>query len=92
MVASEEEWAAVTFSERAPTTNPFFTKSKKSDNRQMQRIRHKHGRRSYLSVGVGGGPQSLLEWEPTWSKDMGLFSCNIDSTLSCFARIVHLDW
>ena len=46
------QWPAVTFSERAPTTNPFFTKSNKCDVRHVQRIRQKHGRRSYLSVGI----------------------------------------
>ena len=69
---------AVTFSERAPTTNPFLTKSEKSDDRHVQRIRRKHGRHSYLSVGVGGDSQSLLEREPTRSKDRGLLSYNID--------------
>ena len=73
------QWPAVTFSIRAPTTNPFLTKSKKSDDRHVQRIRHKHGRCSYLSVGVGGDSQSLLEREPTRSKDRGLLSYNIDT-------------
>ena len=72
-------WRTVTVSERAPTTNPFLTKSKKSDDRHMQRIRHKHGRRSYLSVGVGGDSQSLLELGPIRSKCRGLLSYNIDS-------------
>ena len=72
------QWPAVTFSERAPTTNPFLTKSKKSDDRHVQRIRRKCGRRSYLSVGVGGDSQSLLEREPTRSEDRGLLSYNID--------------
>ena len=55
------QWPAVTFSERAPTTNPFLTKNKLSDVRHVQRIRHKDGRRSYLSVGVGSDSQSLLD-------------------------------
>ena len=71
------QWLAVTFSERAPTTNPFLTKSKKSNDRHVQRIRHKHGRRSYLSVGVGGDTQSLLYLEPILSKDSSLVSYNI---------------
>ena len=44
----------------------------------MQRTRQKHGRRSYLSVGIGGDSQSLLEREPTRSKDRGLLTFNID--------------
>ena len=99
-------------SEHAPTTNPFLTKSKKSDDRHVlvdphlcselapvlegygSRRRHprkgtivdrasvvfvtqqKHDRRSYLSVGVGGDSHSLLEREPTRSKDGGLRSYN----------------
>ena len=53
--------------------NPFLTKSKKSDDR------HKHCRRSYLSVDVGGDTQSFLELEPIWSKDRGLVSYNINN-------------
>ena len=45
----------------------------------MQRTRPKHGRRSYLSVGIGGDSQSLLEREPLRCKDRGLLSYNIDS-------------
>ena len=37
-------------SERTPTANPVLTKSEKSDDRHMQRIRRKHGRRLYLSM------------------------------------------
>ena len=59
------QWPAVTFSERAPITNPFLTKSKKSDDRHVQRTQHKHGGRSYHSVGGGYDSQSLLEREPT---------------------------
>ena len=67
------QWPAFTFKERARTTNPFLTKSKKkADDRHVQRIRHKHGRRSYLSGGIGDDSQSLLEREPTRSKDKGL--------------------
>ena len=71
-------WRAVTFSERAPTTNPFLTNSKKSDHRHIQRIRYKHGRHSYISVAVVRDSQSVLELEPVRSKDMGLLSYNID--------------
>ena len=39
---------------------------------------HKHGRGSYLSVGIGGDSQSLVEREPSRSKDRGLLSYNID--------------
>ena len=46
----------------------------KSDDRHMQRTRPKHGRRSYLSVGIGSDSQSLLEREPLRSKDRGLLS------------------
>ena len=49
---------------------------KKSDDRHVQRTRPKHGRRSYLSVGIGSDSQSLLEWEPLRSKDRGLLSYN----------------
>ena len=44
----------------------------------MHRKLHKHGRRSYLSVGTFGDSHSLLEREPLRSKDRGLFSYNID--------------
>ena len=44
----------------------------------MHQARHKHGRRSYLSDGIGGDSHSLLEPEPLWSKDRGLFSYNIE--------------
>ena len=46
----------------------------------MHRKRHKHGRRSYLSGGTGGGSQSLLEREPLQSKYRGLLSYNIEDT------------
>ena len=46
----------------------------------MHRKLHKHGRRSYLSVGRFGDSQSLLEREPLRSKDRGLYSYNIDDT------------
>ena len=68
-------------SERAPTTNPFFMKSKKSDDRHVQRIRHKHSRCPYLAVGVSGDSDSLLELQPTWYKGRGLLSYNIDAFL-----------
>ncbi len=79
MVYSEQQpalfkWRAVTFSERTPTTNPFLANSKKSDDRHVQRIRQKHGRRSCPSVGIGGDSQSLLERELTRSKDRALLS------------------
>ena len=80
------QWPAVTFSERASTTNPFLTKSTKSDDRHVQQIRQKRGRRSYLSVGVGGDSQSLLEREPTRSKERGLLSYNIDE---CNAGVLY---
>ena len=60
--------------------NPFLTKSSKSDDQHVQQIRHKHGRRTYLSVGVGGDSQSLLEQEPIRSKDSCLLSYNIEET------------
>ena len=44
----------------------------------MHRTRHKHGRRSYLSDGIGGDSQSLLEREPLRSNDRVLLSYNID--------------
>ena len=70
--------ASCTDSERALGMNPFLTNSKKSDDRHVHRIRQKHGRRSYLSVGIGGDSQSFLELEPIRSKDRGLLSYNID--------------
>ena len=86
------QWPAVTFSEHAPTMNPFLTKSKKSDDQRVQQIRHKHGRRSYLSVGVRGDSQSLLEREPTRSKDRGLLSYNIQGvdTLLCSRYLMSM--
>ena len=48
----------------------------------MLQTRHKHGRRSYLSDGIGGASQSLLEPEPLRSKDRGLFSYNIDNIIT----------
>ena len=79
---ASSRWPDVTFSERAPTTNPFLTKSKISDDRRVQRIRHKHDRPYYFSVGVGGDSQSLLEREPTRSKDKGLLSYNIEISVT----------
>ena len=67
----QRRWPSITFSERAPTTNTFLTKSKTSDDRHVQQIRHKHGRRSYPAVGVSGDSDSLLELEPNRSKDKG---------------------
>ena len=58
--------------------NPFLTNSKKSDDRNVQQTHvYKHGRRSYLSVGIGGDSQSTLEREPLRSKDRGLLSIDI---------------
>ena len=44
----------------------------------MQRTRPKHGQRSYLSVGIVGDSQGLLERETLWSKDRGLLSYNME--------------
>ena len=44
----------------------------------MHQTRHKHGRCSYLSDGICGDSQSLLEPEPLRSKDRGLSFYNID--------------
>ena len=55
----------VTVSKRTTTMNPCFTKSKTSDDRHVQCIRHKHGRRSYIAVIVG----SRLELEHTRFKE-----------------------
>ena len=54
-----------------------FDRVKKSDDRHVQRTLQKHGRRSCLFVDIGGDSQSLLEREPTRSKDRGLLSYNI---------------
>ena len=71
------ECPAVTFSVCAPTTNPFLTNGKKIRRSKRATNTRKHGRRSYLSVGIGGDSQSLLEREPLRSKAMGLLSYNI---------------
>ena len=71
--------AAVTFSVRTPTTNPFLTNIKQKIRRSKRATNtHKHGRRSYLSDGIGGDSKSLLEREPLRSKDSVIFSYNID--------------
>ena len=44
----------------------------------MHQTLHKHGRRAYLSNGIGGDSQSLLEPEPLRSKDRALLSYNIE--------------
>ena len=75
-------------SANAPT-NPFLINSKKSDNRHVQRTRPKHGRRSYLSEGIGCGSQSLLEWEPLRSKYRGLLSYNIEDRCIRAATLAH---
>ena len=55
----------------------------------MQQIRQKHDRRSYLSVGIGGDSQSLLEREPTRSKDRGLLSYNNIIVMDHTSNHVH---
>ena len=57
----------------------------------MQRTRQKHGRRSYLSVGIGGDSQSLPEREPTRSKDRDLLSYNIDTCMCIRQGIIPDD-
>ena len=52
----------------------------------MHQTRHKHGRCSYLSDGIGGDSQSLLEPEPLRRKDRGIFSYNIDVRLPFKSR------
>ena len=87
------QWRAVTFSERTPTTNSFLTKIKKSDDRHVQRIRHEHDRRSYLSLDVGCDSHSRLELKHIRSKDRGLLSYNIDvvnrNSYSLFCKHRH---
>ena len=56
----------------------------------MHRKLHKHGRRSYLSVGTFGDSQSLLEREPLRSKDRGLFSYNIDVLLTALVVLLEV--
>ena len=63
-----------------------LTNIKKIRDRYMHQTRHKHGRRSYLSDGIGGDSQSLLERDPLRSKDRGLFSYNIEMT---FCNTTH---
>ena len=75
------QWPAVTFNEHASTTNPFLTKSKNLNltiDTCNEYDTNTVDTSSYLSVDVGGDSQSLLEWEPTWSKDRSLLSYNID--------------
>ena len=60
--------------------NERLVVKKKSDDRHVQRTRQKHGRCSYLSVGIGGDSQSLVEQEPMRSKARGLLSYNIEIT------------
>ena len=45
---------ALLHSENAPHHEFLLTTSKISNGRHVQRTRPKHGRRSYLSVGIGG--------------------------------------
>ena len=89
---------AVLFERGAKATagfDSFLTNSKKSDDRHVQRTRPKHGRRSYLSEGIGGDSERLLEREPLRSKDRGLLSYNIDIiylyTCICMPEIGILD-
>ena len=60
------------------STNPFLTNSKKIRRSKRATNTHKHGRKSYLSVGTGGDVQTLLKAEPLRSKDRGPFTYNID--------------
>ena len=68
--------------QRTPTTNPFFTNSKKIRRSKHATNTHKHGRGSYLSDGTRGDSQSPVEAEPLRSKDRGFFSYNIDKEKS----------
>ena len=88
------QWRTVTDSKRAPamTMIPFSTRSKTSDARHMQRIWHKHGRRSYLTVGVSGDSQSLLELEPIRSKDRSILSYNIDVYFHLALPSINSPW
>ena len=63
---------AVTVSKRAPTMNPFLTKSKKSDDRHVERKQHKRGRCSY-SVGVRATPRAIWNWSLFVPK-IGIYS------------------
>ena len=67
--------------QRTPTTNPFFTNSKKIRRSKHATNTHKHGRGSYLSDGTHGDSQSHVERQPLRSKDRGLFTYNIDDRL-----------
>ena len=55
----------------------------------MHRTRHKHGRRSYLSDGIGGDSQRLLEREHLRSKDRGLLSYNIEDIGPNLFKFAH---
>ena len=66
--------AAVTFSVRTPTTNPFLMNSKTSDDRNVLQTHIN----TYFSDGTCGDSQSLVEREPLRSKDRGLLTYNID--------------
>ena len=64
--------------QRTPTTNPFLTNSKKIRRSKRATNTHKHGRGSYLSDGTRGDSKSHVEPEPLRSKDIGLFTYNIE--------------
>ena len=64
--------------QHTPTTNPFFTNSKKIRRSKHATNTHKHGRGSYLSDGTRGDSQSPVEADPLRSKNRGFFSYNID--------------
>ena len=87
---------AVTLSARAPTPNPFLTKSK---NPTIDTCNEHDTNTVDTSTfpWVSAATQSLLEREPTRSKDKGLLSYNIDDVMfysdtltNCYNRQVRL--
>ena len=76
--------------QRTPTTNPFFTNSKKIRRSKHATNTHKHGRGSYLSDGIRGDSQSPVEAEPLRSKDRGLFTYNKDTDRYSFKQLSQL--
>ena len=85
------QWLAVTVNERAPTINPFLTKSAKAVDRHVQRIRYKHSRRSYLAVGVSDDSHNRLELELIRPKDRDLLSFRDTERTSYLIRLLALD-
>ena len=79
--------------QRTPTTNPFFTNSKKSDGRNMLQT-HINTVEARTFPTVHAATQSPVEAEPLRSKDRGFFSYNIDvisiNSITCNSAVPEL--